>query len=143
MRREDPSKKPETLEADDIQTTHTTRRGALTTIAAASTALLTIGASPALAQRGRCTDADPYDRAGHGRHCAPPPPPPPSCSDSDPYDPAGRGRHCGTVVSCSDHDPYDPVGRGRHCAPTPPPPPPPRRCSDHDPYDPAGHGRHC
>ena len=37
----------------------------------------------------------------------------PLCSDSDPYDPGGNGRHCGR--SCSDSDPYDPAGGGRHC----------------------------
>jgi hypothetical protein len=38
------------------------------------------------------------------------------CSDSDPYDPGGGGRHCGGGYrTCSDRDPYDPGGRGRHC----------------------------
>ncbi len=60
------------------------------------------GAQPA------CSDSDPYDPAGYGRHCGG------GCSDSDPYDPAGGGRHCGRRY-CSDSDPYDPAGAGRHC----------------------------
>ncbi len=72
----------------------------------AGAALATVGlASTASAQ---CSDSDPYDPGGHGRHCGYS-----GCSDSDPYDPGGNGRHCSS--SCSDSDPYDPGGHGRHC----------------------------
>lgn len=44
----------------------------------------------------------------------------PLCSDSDPNDPVGRGRHCtdpaGRGTSCSDSDPNDPGGNGRRCS---------------------------
>jgi len=43
----------------------------------------------------------------------------PQCSDSDPYDPGGYGRHCGggcyPCRGVSDSDPRDPGGAGRHC----------------------------
>jgi hypothetical protein len=40
---------------------------------------------------------------------------PRGCSDADPQDPRGAGRHCGVYQACSDRDPYDAVGHGRHC----------------------------
>ena len=82
---------PLTLADHEIEKTTVGRRSALVGIGAWSAALATVGvAMHAEAQPGACTDHDPYDRPGHGRHCAPV-----SCSDSDPYDPAGHGRHCG------------------------------------------------
>jgi hypothetical protein len=40
------------------------------------------------------------------------------CSDSDPTDGWGHGRHCGGGTSgCSDSDPRDPGGNGTHCTP--------------------------
>ena len=72
---------------------------------AAFAAVATVGAATPSTAEAQCSDSDPYDPAGRGRHCG--------CrgiSDSDPYDPAGCGRR-----SCSDSDPYDPAGAGRHC----------------------------
>ena len=81
-----------TLEIDDITTTRSGRRAAMQTIAAAGAVLATGAvAATASAQEGAqpaCSDSDPYDPGGYGRHCAS------GCSDSDPYDPAGHGRHC-------------------------------------------------
>ena len=76
--------------------------GAGATLAAVAAAGVIATPSTAEAQ---CSDSDPYDPGGRGRHCG--------CrgiSDSDPYDPAGCGRR-----SCSDRDPSDPGGAGRHC----------------------------
>jgi hypothetical protein len=72
--------------------------------ALAAVAAVGVAATPSTAE-AQCSDSDPYDPAGRGRHCG--------CrgiSDSDPYDPAGCGRR-----SCSDSDPHDPGGAGRHC----------------------------
>lgn len=100
-----------TLDSSEIVTHRGTRRAALHASLAVGGALTLVGTLPAYAeaQRGHCSDSDPYDPAGHGRHCGSP-----TCSDSDPYDPAGHGRHC-AHPACSDHDPYDPAGHGRHC----------------------------
>lgn len=58
------------------------------------------GGTPAVSG---CSDTDPSDPGGNGRHCgagAVAPMPPPStgvasgCSDTDPTDPAGNGSHC-------------------------------------------------
>ncbi len=79
----------------------------------AGAALATVGfASSGSAQEAvpQCSDSDPYDPGGRGRHCGGGYS---GCSDSDPYDPGGNGRHCGRT--CSDSDPYDPGGHGRHC----------------------------
>lgn len=70
----------------------------------AAVAAVGMAATPSTAE-AQCSDSDPYDPGGRGRHCG--------CrgiSDSDPYDPAGCGRR-----SCSDSDPHDPGGAGRHC----------------------------
>lgn len=90
-----------------------------------------VATTPSQAEAQGCSDSDPRDAVGRGRHCGVS-----GCSDSDPHDPGGNGRHCRPQVSgCSDSDPRDPGGNGRHCGR--------RSCSDADPYDPAGGGRHC
>jgi hypothetical protein len=97
------------LSDDDVVIERTIgRRSSLARLGAAliGGAALAAGAAPEHAE-AQCTDSDPYDRAGRGRHCGT------GCTDSDPRDRAGQGRHC--ARSCSDSDPGDPVGRGRHC----------------------------
>ena len=106
------SENKKTLSMDEILTERTVgRRAAVGMIGAVGAAIATVGAVGSAQAQGegaqpQCSDSDPYDPAGYGRHCG-------GCSDSDPYDPAGAGRHCGR--SCSDSDPYDPAGAGRHC----------------------------
>jgi hypothetical protein len=124
-----------TLSMEDIVTeSRLGRRATIGSVGLGIAALASVGiASSASAQEAEplCSDSDPYDPGGRGRHCGSYG----GCSDSDPYDPGGRGRHCGGGYSgCSDADPYDPGGGGRSCY---------RSCSDSDPYDPGGHGRHC
>ncbi len=128
------------LDSEDIKTERTGRRGAMQLIGAAAGAVTALGlASTAVAQDDGavplCSDSDPYDPGGYGRHCGGGGS---GCSDSDPYDPGGGGRSCGGRPSCSDSDPYDPGGQGRRCGGWAPP-----SCSDSDPYDPGGRGRHC
>lgn len=102
--------KKKTLGSEDIVTERTLgRRSTMGMIGAgvlgAAVAAVGVAATPGTAE-AKCSDSDPYDPAGAGRHCG-------GCrgiSDSDPYDPAGCGRR-----SCSDSDPYDPGGQGRHC----------------------------
>jgi hypothetical protein len=110
-----------------------------------------------------CSDSDPTDPGGNGRHCTPAGPLS-GCSDQDPGDPSGRGRHCTgqTGNPCTDRDPTDSTGRGRNCgggAVQPPAPPTPpgdtsgyrgnvnaTGCSDSDGganYDRSGYGRNC
>lgn len=118
------------LRADEIDTERHGRRAALTLIGAAGAVLVAAGTASAQDEPvPLCSDSDPYDPGGYGRHCG-------GCSDSDPYDPYGAGRHCGAPSRCSDYDPYDPGGAGRHCGTR-------SRCSDSDPYDRVGHGRSC
>jgi hypothetical protein len=103
-----------TLTMDEILTERTLgRRAAVGMIGAVGATIATVGVVGSAAAQDdgaqpACSDSDPYDPAGYGRHCGG------GCSDSDPYDPGGGGRHCGRR-SCSDSDPYDPAGAGRHC----------------------------
>jgi hypothetical protein len=103
-----------TLTMDEILTERTLgRRAAVGMIGAVGATIATVGVVGTAQAQGdgaqpACSDSDPYDPAGYGRHCGG------GCSDSDPYDPGGGGRHCGRR-SCSDSDPYDPAGAGRHC----------------------------
>lgn len=89
------------------------------------------GATEAQAQ---CSDSDPYDPGGRGRHCGRRRT---GITDRDPSDPVGRGRGRRRRYrsGITDRDPYDPVGNGRG-----------RRrgrtgCTDSDPSDPGGNGR--
>jgi hypothetical protein len=97
-----------TLEMSEIVTDRKLGRRSTMGVIGAGTAfaaVVAVGATTPSAAEAQCSDSDPYDPAGRGRHCG--------CrgiSDSDPYDPAGCGRR-----SCSDSDPYDPAGGGRHC----------------------------
>lgn len=106
---ERPGKK-QTLAIEEIQTTRASRRTAMGFIGAAVGAVALAPLASAAAQEAEplCSDSDPYDPGGYGRHCGSS-----GCSDSDPRDPGGRGVHCGR--RCSDSDPYDPAGSGRHC----------------------------
>ena len=106
-----------TLSMDEIVTERTMgRRATVGLIGAgvAGAAFVAAGApSGASAQEGAqpaCSDSDPYDPGGYGRHCGGGCYPCRGVSDSDPRDPGGCG-----CRSCSDSDPYDPGGAGRHC----------------------------
>ena len=105
-----------TLSMDQIVTEQIVgRRAAVGVIGAsvAGAALLAVGTpARATAQEAvpACSDSDPYDPGGYGRHCGGGCYPCRGVSDSDPRDPGGCG-----CRSCSDSDPYDPGGAGRHC----------------------------
>ncbi len=102
-----------TLSTDEIVTERTMGRRATVGLIGGA-ALVAVGArSNASAQEGAqpaCSDSDPYDPGGYGRHCGGGCYPCRGVSDSDPRDPGGCG-----CRSCSDSDPYDPGGAGRHC----------------------------
>jgi hypothetical protein len=106
-----------TLSMDEIVTDRTMgRRATMGLIGAgvAGAAVAAVGmASAASAQESaqpQCSDSDPYDPGGYGRHCGGGCYPCRGVSDSDPRDPGGCG-----CRSCSDSDPSDPGGAGRHC----------------------------
>ena len=99
--------------------------------AAIGAVVLVGGATEAEAQ---CSDSDPYDPGGSGRHCGRRRT---GITDRDPGDPVGNGRggrrrRYGSGIT--DSDPYDRAGNGRGGR---------RSCSDSDPNDPGGRGRRC
>jgi hypothetical protein len=91
-----------TLKLEDIETTRTGRRSALRSIAGSVLGAAALVAGGTVARRASAEEPDAL------------------CSDSDPNDPVGRGRHCsdpgGRGTHCSDSDPNDPVGNGRRCS---------------------------
>jgi hypothetical protein len=105
-----------TLSMDEITTERAMgRRASIGLLGAgvAGAAALAVGmTNVASAQEAQpmCSDSDPYDPGGYGRHCGGGCYPCRGVSDSDPRDPGGCG-----CRSCSDSDPYDPGGAGRHC----------------------------
>ncbi len=102
------------LSMDEIVTERVMGRRATMGLIGAGAAMVAASvASTASAQEGaspQCSDSDPYDPGGYGRHCGGGCYPCRGVSDSDPRDPGGCG-----CRSCSDSDPYDPGGAGRHC----------------------------
>jgi hypothetical protein len=73
-----------TLGPEEITTgAPVSRRSALRAVAAAA-----IGIATTACHHTGCTDSDPFDGVGSGRHCTS------GCSDSDPRDPGGNGTHC-------------------------------------------------
>jgi hypothetical protein len=125
-------KDKKTLAMDDIVTDRkVSRRSTLAMIGVSVVGAVAVAAAIPETAEAQCSDSDPYDPGGRGRHCGRS-----GCSDSDPSDPGGNGRRCGGRPGCSgisDSDPSDPAGCGRGR----------RSCSDRDPYDPGGAGRHC
>ncbi len=104
-----------TLSMEEIVTHRAvSRRGTMGLLGAGMVAVAAVGITGTVAgQEGaqtECSDSDPYDPGGYGRHCGGGCYPCRGVSDSDPRDPGGCG-----CRSCSDSDPYDPGGMGRHC----------------------------
>jgi hypothetical protein len=107
-----PARPLRTVHLADITTERPGRRAAMRLVGAMGLSFVSASAALVRAQGEAtplCSDNDPTDPAGAGRHC-------PGCSDSDAHDPAGLGRFCGRgIYRCSDSDPTDPAGEGHHC----------------------------
>ncbi len=87
------------LRNDQIRCQYLGRRSALAMLGLAAAALpvAACGGGTRSVRGSACGDQDASDVAGAARDRDPTDPqscPPRSCSDSDPNDPTGRGRHC-------------------------------------------------